>query len=87
MRPDRRCCSGEPERALVPASPQRAADQCSRFPESLTVHYDLMHVKYLGYVQYLYGNCLQLLTNEIMDQDPLTNLKTLWRFIKNDPKE
>ena len=49
---------------------------------ALTVHYDLMHVKYLGYVQYLYGSVLQILTHDIMDADPLTNLRTLWRFIK-----
>ena len=54
----------------------------SRLHTALTVHYDLMHVKYLGYVQYLYGSVLQILTHDIMDADPLTNLRTLWRFIK-----
>ena len=49
---------------------------------ALTVHYDLMHVKYLGYVQYLYGSVLQILTHDIMDADALTNLRTLWRFIQ-----
>ena len=49
---------------------------------ALTVHYDLMHVKYLGYAQYLYGSVLQILTHDIMEADALTNLRTLWRFIQ-----
>lgn len=43
----------------------------------LHVQPDLMHVKYLGYIQYFMGSVLYLLCYIIMPQDPLSNLKQI----------
>ena len=45
-----------------------------------------MHTKYLGFCQHLFGSVLELLCRHIMDQDPLSNLKYLWTFIKQHQK-
>lgn len=43
----------------------------------LSVQPDLMHVKYLGYIQYFLGSVLYLLCYVIMPQDPLSNLRQI----------
>ena len=50
---------------------------------ALSVAMDLMHNLFLGWLQYVYGSVLYLLTHECLDQDPLTNLKTVWVFLKD----
>lgn len=53
---------------------------------AMSVAYDLMHCSFLGWHQYLYGSILWLLTHQLLDLEPLANLKTVWEFIKNVQK-
>ena len=63
------------------------ASTCALFDfpgmSALSVAMDLMHNLFLGWLQYVYGSVLYLLTHECLDQDPLTNLKTVWVFLKD----
>ena len=47
---------------------------------------DLMHNLFLGWLQYVYGSVMYLLTHECLDQAPLANLKTVWVFLKDTQK-
>ena len=48
----------------------------------LVVHFDLMHCRYLGYLQQLFGSVFWLLCEEMMQRSPLVNLHELWNFLK-----
>ena len=48
----------------------------------LVVHFDLMHCRYLGYLQQLFGSVFWLLCEEMMQGSPLVNLRELWNFLK-----
>ena len=48
----------------------------------LVVHFDLMHCRYLGYLQQLFGSVFWLLCEEMMQGSPLVNLHELWNFLK-----
>eukprot|EP00438_Fugacium_kawagutii_P005243 Skav235426 [mRNA] locus=scaffold473:10773:12278:- [translate_table: standard] len=52
-----------------------------------TVALDYMHNFYLGWLQFLYGSVMSLLVHDCLDQNPLTNLKTLASFLKNYQKD
>lgn len=43
--------------------------------------YDLMHCKFLGSDQVVFGSCVYLLCFAILDQTPLQNLRECWNFI------
>lgn len=43
---------------------------------------DLMHVKFLGVDQYLFGSIFWLLCYVVLPQSPKTNLQVCWSFIK-----
>ena len=47
----------------------------------LVVHFDLMHCRYLGYLQQLFGSVFWLLCEEMMQGSPLVNLHELWNFL------
>lgn len=47
---------------------------------------DLMHNLFLGWLQYVYGSVMYLLTHECLDQAPLADLKTVWVFLKDTQK-
>ncbi|CAL1154405.1 unnamed protein product, partial [Cladocopium goreaui] len=47
-----------------------------------TISYDLMHNFWLGWLQFAYGSIFYLLCFEILEEDPLTNLKTVGAFIR-----
>ena len=49
---------------------------------SLSIALDLMHNFYLGWLQYFFGSVFGLLCFESLDLDPLSNLRTIWNFIK-----
>ena len=53
-------------------------DTCS----VLVVHFDLMHCRYLGYFQQLFGSVFWLLCEGMMQGSPLANLQELWNFLK-----
>ena len=48
---------------------------------------DLMRNFCLGWLQYVYGSVMYLLTHECLDQAPLANLKTVWVFLKDTRKK
>ncbi len=48
---------------------------------------DLMHVKYLGHDQLVYGSILSLLTKHCLPGEPSQNIKTIWRDIQAYYKE
>ncbi|CAE7801472.1 unnamed protein product [Symbiodinium sp. CCMP2592] len=48
----------------------------------LVVHFDLMHCRYLGYLQQLYGSVFWVLCEETMQGSPSDNLHELWGFLK-----
>ena len=54
----------------------------SRLLGGLFVHYDVMHSKWLGWAQYLYGSIFWMLCYEQMLQSPLENLVRLGGFIR-----
>ena len=54
----------------------------SRLANGLFVHYDIMHSKWLGWCQYLYGTIFWMLCFEQMPQSPLENLIRLGRWIR-----
>lgn len=47
-----------------------------------TIHYDWMHVKYLGCDLYTFGSCMTMLTTMIMPSTPENNLTECWSFLK-----
>ena len=47
-----------------------------------TISYDLIHNFWLGWLQFAYGSIFYLLCFEILEEDPLTNLKTVGAFIR-----
>ena len=49
----------------------------------LMVHFDLMHCRYLDYLQQLYGSVFWVLCEEMMHASPLANLHELWNFLKS----
>ena len=59
----------------------------SRLFSVLHCHYDLMHCKYLGFCQHLYGSVLSILTRELLHEGPLRNLFQVWQFLKAKQKE
>ena len=49
----------------------------------LVVHFDLMHCRYLGYLQQLFGSVFWMLCEGgMMQASPLENLHELWAFLK-----
>ena len=64
--------------------PQRSRCPLFRlsYCSALAVHLDLMHSKYLGTDQYVYGSCLALLVCEILHGTPEENVQTIWMDIK-----
>ena len=60
--------------------------RCSLFQlpgmSAMSVALDLMHNLYLGWLQYFFGSVFWLLCYECLDLDPLSNLRTVWNFIK-----
>lgn len=49
---------------------------------SMSIALDLMHNFYLGWLQYFFGSVFWLLCFECLDLAPLSNLHTIWNFIK-----
>lgn len=47
-----------------------------------TITYDLMHNFWLGWLQFAYGSIFYLLCFDILEADPLTNLKAVAAFIR-----
>ena len=60
--------------------------RCSLFQlpgmSAMSVALDLMHNLYLGWLQYFFGSVFWLLCYDCLDLDPLSNLRTIWNFIK-----
>lgn len=52
-----------------------------------TVALDFMHNFYLGWLQFLYGSVICLLVQDCLEDNQLTNLKTLASFLKQYQKE
>ena len=48
----------------------------------LVIHFDLMHCRYLGYLQQLFGSIFWVLCEEMMQGNPVVNLRELWNFLK-----
>ena len=46
------------------------------------IHYDLMHVKYLGTDMYQFGSSLSLLVHHLLAGTPEANLSQCWSFLK-----
>ena len=53
----------------------------------LHCHYDLMHCKYLGFCQQMYGSVMSILTRELLHEQPVQNLLRVWRFLKDEQKK
>ena len=74
--------------SLLTTTQWRAAEDkstCALFDvpnvSGLSVQPDLMHVKYLGYMQYFLGSVLFLLTHSVMAASPKENCKTIGLMI------
>ena len=53
----------------------------------LHCHYDLMHCKYLGFCQQMYGSLMSILTRELLHEQPVQTLLRVWRFLKDEQKK
>ena len=67
------------------ASPDRSTNPIfsAKNISGLTTLFDFMHVKYLGYQQFLLGSCLWLLCYEILGGSPLQNIRAVGQFVRS----
>ena len=47
-----------------------------------TLSYDLMHNLWIGWLQMAYGSIMWMLCFQLLPLDPLTNLRTVWAYLK-----
>ena len=66
------------------ADPDRAQCALFRIPSctGLSVQPDMMHVKYLGYMQFFLGSVLYVLTHRMMPSSPINNLQRIGIMVR-----